>query len=531
MKNKTGIGRRERLYQILQILSKHKITKGLDPIKFRMIIEDLGPTFIKIGQIMSMRSDILPEEYCAELTKLRKDVSAMPYQRVIELLEQEYQKKITDIFASIDETPIGSASIAEAHLAYLKDGHKVVIKIQREGIYEKMSADISLLKTACHILRVSSTTQVIDIEGVLDEIWSVAKEELNFLTEANHIIEFNENNQEFVYVKGPYVYQELTTPRVLVMEYIDGFTIDDKEALQKEEYDTKEIAYKLASNYIHQIVEDGFFHADPHPDNIKICDGKIVYLDFGMMGRLSAHDRNLLKECLRAILKNDIHEIERIFLLVGIHSQRIDYTELYKDLEQLFTKYSTLELQNMNLGDVLMDAFSVAHHYNIAMPKNITMLMRGIVVLEGVLHEIYPELNLIEILKNHVKENGIDALFHHNFMRESVMKLDSIQNGLLNIPAETLTFLKMAVRGETKFNLELTDSQNKIGKLDKMLHRIIVCILDASFILGAALLCLNGNEDTPKLFGYSSIGILFLAIAFLLSIWLLYQMHKDRKKK
>lgn len=518
--------KRKRLSEIIRVLSKHKIAKGLNPIKFREMIEDLGPTFIKLGQIMSMRTDILPEEYCEELTKLRKEVSPMPFSSVQSILEAEWNVPLTEVLLDIQEIPIGSASIAQVHLAKLKSGQKVVLKIQREEIYEKMEADIALMKMACSILHVPAINQVVDLKGILDEIWKAAVEELNFLSEASHMNQFRQNSQAFHYIKVPELYEKYTTKRVLMMEYIEGITLDHFQQLKQQEYDLNEIANKLANHYIYQIVEDGYFHADPHPDNIKIADGKIVYLDFGMMGRLNQHDRILLKDCMKAILKNDIHEVVRIFLEIGIQKKKIEYTNLYKDMERLINRYASLELSEMDLAEVLMDVFKVATTHQIAMPTNITMLMRGIMIIESDLYQLSPSTNLMEVLKNHLAQQEYDSLFQKG-LKKNLLRLGALQNGILDIPPEVLSLLKMVVRGDAKVNLELTDSQNKIGKLDKILHRMIICILDAAFILGTAL-CINNAG--PKLFNMNVIGILFFVISIVLTTWLFYQMYKDKRK-
>lgn len=346
MKKQDGkkLGGKARLYEILSILSKHHITKGLTPEKFRLIIEDLGPTFIKFGQIMSMRSDILPEEYCKELTKLRKSVSPLPFSVIKETIEKQYGVPLSETFSSFEREPLGSASIAQVHIAKLKDGTKVIVKVQRPDIYEKMATDIALLKKAISIIKIPFINNVIDLNGVLDEIWYAAKQELNFLEEADHQREFAENNKDFVYIGSPTIYASYTTSGILVMEYIDGISLDETGILKQRGYDLEEIATKLSFHYMKQVIDDGYFHADPHPDNLKIQDGKIVFLDFGMMGRLSVRNRKLLEECMEAMMKNDIHAIEKSLLLLGNHGNKVDHSKLYSDLELLVDRYSRLEL-------------------------------------------------------------------------------------------------------------------------------------------------------------------------------------------
>lgn len=272
----------KRLREILQVLGKHHITRGLTPAKLREILEDLGPTYVKLGQIMSMRSDMLPENYCRELTKLRTEVSPLPYSVVSGVIEEELKEPAGNIFSQIEETPLGSASIAQVHPAVLKDGTKVVIKIQRPAIKEIMQDDILLLKKAAGILKLAiGTEDLIDFRTILDELWKTTREEIDFLQEAANLNLFYENQRDIVYVTCPKVFHEFTTPRLLVMEYIDGIQIDETVRLQELGYDMTEIGQKAAENYCKQILEDGFFHADPHPGNLWVAGGQIAWLTLG----------------------------------------------------------------------------------------------------------------------------------------------------------------------------------------------------------------------------------------------------------
>lgn len=280
-----------RTKEMTAVLKKYKLTHGLTPEKFRLILQELGPTYIKLGQIMSLHSDILPKEYCEELMKLCSDVEPMPFEQVEAVIDASFGYSWKDVFASIDKKPLGAASIAQVHRATLKTGEQVVVKVQRKGIHEVMSKDMALLHRAVKLVPPISIKGIVDFDMVLDEMWAVAQEEMNFLLEASNIEEFASNNRDVAFVATPKLYRKYTTSHVLVMEYIKGFNIDDKEGLLKDGYDLEEIGSKLIDNYIGQVIEDGFFHADPHPGNVKIRDGKIVWIDMGMMGRLSEHDK------------------------------------------------------------------------------------------------------------------------------------------------------------------------------------------------------------------------------------------------
>ena len=296
---------RQRLMEIVEVVRRHEIIKGLTPEKLCAIIEELGPTFIKLGQILSMRSDILPREYCEALKKLRSSVAPMPYEQVVSIVERSYGRPLSEVFSSFDEQALGSASIAQAHAAVLCTGESVVVKVQREGIHDVMSRDIMLLKNACKILKYTPASGLVDFNQVLDEMWVVAQEEMNFQTEAANLERFRALNADVAFVTSPILYREFTTTRVLVMERIDGAAIDDRDALLAGGYDPAEIGAKLADNYVRQIMEDGFFHADPHPGNLRVRDGKIVWLDMGMMGTLTERERKLVGQAVSGVARLD----------------------------------------------------------------------------------------------------------------------------------------------------------------------------------------------------------------------------------
>ena len=298
---------RQRLMEIVEVVRRHEITKGITPDKLCAIIEELGPTFIKLGQILSMRSDILPKTYCEALTRLRSDVAPMPFEQVKNQIENAYGRPLEEVFSSFDQQALGSASIAQAHAATLQTGEKVVVKVQREGIHEIMGRDILLLKQACKLLKYAPVNELVDFNQVLDEMWVVAQEEMNFQTEAANLERFRKLNEDVAFVSSPALYRDYTTTTVLVMERIDGVGIAQKDELAAAGYDLSEIGAKLADNYVKQIMDDGFFHADPHPGNLRVREGKIVWLDMGMMGSLSDRQRELIGKAITGVARGDVN--------------------------------------------------------------------------------------------------------------------------------------------------------------------------------------------------------------------------------
>lgn len=519
-----------RLREIMGVLKRRDIVHGVSPVKLRNILEDLGPTYVKLGQIMSMRSDILPQNYCDELTKLRMEVRPMPFSVVLKTLEEEYGQPPDKIFKFIDENSLGSASIAQVHRAVLaEDEREVVIKIQRPHIREIMAEDIKLMKRAAGLLRViGDTGNVIDFEAVIDELWMVSQQEMDFLLEADNCEHFYHLNEDILYISSPLVDRRHTTAKVLVMDYIHGKRIDEMKLLRELGYDMREICEKLCENYIKQILEDGFFHADPHPGNIWISGGKIVWLDLGMMGRLSPDDKKVIKNAVKAVVQGDIYEVKNAVLTLGRAKGKINHSLLYTDIDDMLAKYISMGMGAINMGDVVFELLEIAKRHNISMPSNITMLARGLITFEGVISRCCPELSMMEVLSEHVFS---DYMKGFNIKHEAKSAGRDIYNSArksLEIPSLVADMLKAGVKGQSKVNLELLGADEPLEKLNHMVHELIVGIIIAAALIGSSFICTTKMQ--PIVFGIPLLGFLGYFGAFLLGVVLIFQFYKKKKK-
>lgn len=526
-----SLSSKRRLAQILGILHKHHITQGVDPVKFRMILEDLGPTFVKIGQIMASRQDMFSERYCKELIKLRDNVSPMDFSVVKAVIEEEYGCDLYEVFAQFDPVPLGSASIAQVHKATLQNGEDIVVKVQRPYIYEMMERDISLIRRAGKLLRLSEVLgSVIDINIVMDEFWHTAKQEMDFLNEAYFAKEFATLNEGITYIGSPHIETEYTTSKVLVMEYIEGYDIDDFDTLQAHGYDTKEISSKLAENYIKQIVDDGFFHADPHPGNLRIRDGKIIWIDFGMMGTLQRSDKDLMKKAVIAIGNSDTEAMVDVVLTLGVHDGRIDYTQFYDDMETFMLKYIQMDLSEIQLGEAIQEVFTIAHKHRISMPKGISMLARGLVTMESTMTLLDPKTNIIQIAAAHVSEHLLKKLDVKKEVGNAAHKLYEAGTKTLDIPIQLSELMRMISKGRIKLNLEIMDSSVPLKTINHMVNKLVVGIVSCGLLMASSLICTT--DMTPKVLGIPAIGFIGYMTAVGLGMWLLYTVvRKDHKKK
>ena len=517
-KGQEGAGAQEpgqyksRLREMTAVLHKYEITKGLTPEKLRMILEDLGPTFIKIGQIMSMHSDILPKRYCDELMRLRSDVKPMPFSEVSEVLEESYGCSWGAIFREINEKPLGSASIAQVHKAVLKDGSPVVIKVQRKGIYGIMARDIALLRKAVRLLPPVSIKGMVDLDMVLGELWDVTREEMNFLTEAANMEEFARKNEGIAYVGFPVLYQEYTTIHVLVMEYIDGFNIDDKETLLANGYDLKEVGSRLADHYMKQVMDDGFFHADPHPGNLRVRDGKIIWIDMGMMGRLTERDREYIALAVRGVAVNDVGLIQEAVMALGEFKKNPDPSRLYEDISSLLTKYGTVDMGQIDVAEVMMDLMEVMKENGIIMPHGLTMLARGLTHMEGVLADIAPEINMVEIAAGRIKENIIRNFDWKKELKSGGKTLYRAVQRALDIPVLVSDAVQGYLKGQTKVNLDLHASPELARLLRRMVQNIVMGLWVMALLISSSIICTTDMK--PKIWGIPALGAFGYVIAF-----------------
>ena len=524
---KKDIGSAVRLKEMVAVLRKYDVVRGMTPEKLRHILEDLGPTFVKLGQVMSMRPDFLPQEYCDELMKLQNGAKPLPFSTIIEVIEQEYSRRWNKVFSSVDEEVLGSASIAQVHRAVLTTGERVVVKVQRPGIYKVMARDMVLLKRASRLVRVVSHSQdVIDFDMVLEEMWGIAKQEMDFLIEADHIEEFRHLNQDEAFVTCPNVYRNLTTQHILVMEYVDGVRIDDFDGLRARGVDITLLGRRLGENYVKQIIEDGYFHADPHPGNIWVRGGRIVWLDLGMMGRLSNRDRTAIRKAVIALANHDTFEMKTAVLALGVPRGHINHTALYQDIDALMAQYSTLDFRDLRMGVLTRQIMNILRVHHIACPQGLSMFARGILTIEGVMRLVCPKVSFVEIFAKSLQLN-----FKKNFdWRDELSKAKResylLMRKSMALPEQISDILKMTMSGQTKVNLDLTGSEEPLRHVDKMVNRVIVAVLCAALLLGSSTICTTNM--TPKIMEIPLLGFVGYLIAFVLSIRLIWDIHKGR---
>lgn len=503
-----------RFNEIFKILKNSGLSNGITPKKLCDTLEKLGPTFIKFGQILSTRVDLISSEYCDELSRLRSNITPIPYSTIEKILKEQYDD-INKIFYSVDIEPVGTASIAQVHKAILRENNKnVVIKIKRPDIEKTIYTDIQLFKKAVNLLHINKIVKVIDLNEVLNQIYETTKEETNFTIETAHMIKFRKMHESEKVVKCPYVYEKLCSNNIIVMDYIDGIKINDIEYLKSKKYKLDVIANILSNNYIKQAITYGFFHADPHPDNIIISKSNIVFIDFGMMGKLTDKNKQLLKKCIKEIIFKDYKEVSRILVKMSAKTDEIDYEQLTSDVSSILEEFGDLELESISTSKFITDMFRMIRRNHLILDKDITMLIRGIGIIEPVLKTLNPQISLFKVLINS-EEGKIENIFNLDKLKDKSREILKSAYDIASIPNEVSSFIKSINNGDAKFKVEMSDSTKHVDKLENLVHELILGFIDGCLIIAVVLT----SDKTVK--------SVFLIISVIITLWLIIKMLID----
>ena len=502
------------------------------PINLRMALEELGPTFIKIGQILSTRPDLLPEEYINELIKLQDSAPEESFENIKSVFEESINKKIYDCFLYFSKKPTASASIAQVHEAILNDGRAVIVKIQRPNIYNTMKTDIDIIKKIIKLSKGRIDIDIVDPLAVIEELESTTEKELDFIDESKSIVKFRENNENISPIYAPDVISSLCSEKVLTLEYINGFKINDMKMIEKKGYSNKDIAKKLALSYCKQIFDDGFFHGDPHPGNLLISNGRICFIDFGITGELDEGLKNWLNKAMIAVATGDKNKIVDFILAIGIKRGKVNKGNLYEDVSYLFPTYLNTSLKNIKIAVLLEEMFSIVKNNNIQFPKELAILFRGLVILEGVIAEVDPQLDIISVITSFVKGKNKMLLIKDINEEELVLSAYSFFRDASRIPSKAVEALSSISDGRAKINFNITDLENSVDHISNMVNRLVGALLISSLIIASSLIISNNVGPIYK--GISLMGIAGYIISAIFAIFLLIAVVRDggfRSKK
>jgi ubiquinone biosynthesis protein len=452
--------------------------------RFRMLLNDLGPTFVKLGQILSTRADLLPAEFIEELSVLQDHVEPIPLEAVYRQIEQALGKKAEELFQHIDEAPLAAASIAQVHRAVTHEGERVVVKVQRPGITERIRADLSVLQSLARMLEaVVEETGVYTPTGIVEEFDRAIHEELDFLHEAANIRAFQATHADRPTVRIPRVHDALSSRTVLTLEFLEGVKISQVDL---ERHDRKTLARNILDDSFRQLFQDGLFHGDPHPGNILVLEGDVIaLLDFGMVGRLThAMQETLVSLCLAVALK-DSDSVARILYRAGVPDERANLMGFRTDIESILYRYLPTTLGQVSARNLLRDLLDLAVKYRIRVPKEYAILSRAAVATEGILRSLHPEMNIAEVALPYAKKLLADR-YDPSLLQGGLMRtLLRVQSFAHDLPVQVSQVLMDLEAGKFSVNVQATqfDQLNRTLRGAAVVAFLGLCA--CGFIVGA----------------------------------------------
>lgn len=503
------------------------ITRFSAAERMRMALEELGPTFIKLGQILSTRPDVIPPSFVREFEKLQDNVPSFSYDDVVKQLEEELGGPAEQFFAEIDRTSLAAASIAQVHRARLVGGEDVVIKVRRPGVVELVESDINaLLGLATLAERHIPSSELYDPVGVVREFARSIRREMDFAREGHTIEKFQENLSDVKGLHFPRVYWPQTARGVLTLEYVDGIKVSDLDALVKRGFDRKLIARRGADTFLEMVLVHGYFHGDPHPGNVLIMPGNVIcMLDYGIVGRLDDELRKFLSDILFAIIKRDMDEVVSLLLFAGDIPDTLNVRALKHDLFNFIDGYYEIPLQEIEVGRMLMEFIDIVVLYNIRIQPDLMLLAKALVIVEGMGRNLDPDFNMVEHLRPFMEKALRRRYSPRRVSQEFNSVLLSYLNLARNLPRDLKEIVNRINRNKFKIDLEHRGLDRFITDFDRSMNRLSSSLILAALIIGSSLIM--QTDKGPKLLGFPVPAFLGYTVAGMLGLWLVYAIIRS----
>ncbi|MGJ5674716.1 MAG: ABC1 kinase family protein [Nostochopsis sp.] len=488
----------------------------------RNTLLDLGPTFIKVGQLFSTRADIFPSEYVEELSKLQDKVPAFSYQQVETIIEQELGKKIPELFASFEAIPLAAASLGQVHKAVLRSTEAVVVKVQRPGLKKLFEIDLRILKgIARYFQSHPKWGRGRDWIGIYEECCRILWEEIDYLSEGRNADTFRRNFRTYDWVKVPRVYWRYTSSRVLTLEYAPGIKISQYEAIEAAGLDRKQIARQGAQAYLLQLLDNGFFHADPHPGNIAVSpDGALIFYDFGMMGRIKSNVREGLMETLFGIASKDGDRVVQSLVNLGALAPVEDMGPVRRSVQYMLDHFMDKPFENQSVAAISDDLYEIAYDQPFRFPATFTFVMRAFSTLEGVGKGLDPEFNFMEVAQPYAMQlmtnmNGSDG---NSFLNELGRQAAQVSSTALGLPRRLEDTLEKLERGDVRLRVRSVETERLLRRQSNIQLAIAYALIISAFTLSATILFVNNYFWQAIFIGLIATAVLWLLIRLLMRL-------------
>ncbi len=500
--------------------------------RIRTFLEDLGPTFIKLGQIASTRRDIIPEHIIVELEKLQDRVPPFPFEQVHSIIENELGDQLDRLFAEFNETPLATASIGQVHWARLHTGEEIAIKVQRPNIRPIIETDIEILEDLARLMESRlSWAKRYRLYEMIEEFSKALQAELDYHVEGNNSEKIANQFNNQANIRIPDIYWDFSTKKVLTMEYIKGTKISQLKELDLLGYDRKIIAKRVTNSMLHQILIEGFFHGDPHPGNMMVLpDEVVVFMDFGMVGRLTSDMKYQLASLVISLKRGDTSGIIKAISKMGILPDQINMSLLRADVDELKDKYYHLPLSQISLGEAVNDLFTVSFYHQIQIPADMTMLGKALLTVERVVADLDPDFNMVQAAEPFGQRLLLDRYHPKKIVKNTWNQLIEYTEIITELPKNIKDFSDTLKKGKFRLEVTMPDIHLLLEKLDRISNRLSfsIVLLAFSIIMVGLIVGSSISGQSTLLWRLPAIEIGF-GIALLMLIWLLYSIFKSGK--
>lgn len=495
----------------------------------RLALQELGPTFIKLGQILSTRPDLVPLSYVQELSKLQDHVSPFSYNEVREIVKSETGRYPEDLFRHFETSPLAAASIGQVHRAQLMENDQVVVKVQRPGIRKIIEVDLEIMFHLAGLMeRHLEEAKLFRPARILDEFANSLEKEIDYTLEASNIENFARQfmDDETVYI--PRIYRELSTQRVLTMEYVEGIKASDVEGLQQAGYDLHEIARRGANSMMKQIFVHGYFHADPHPGNLFVLPGNVIcFLDFGMMGRIRREEREDFAELLVELIQKDERKITEVLLKLTDYEHEPDKSQLERDLSEFVDQYLFRPLKETNIAKMFQRLQEILARHQLRLKPDLFLMMKAVSTVETLGRTLDADFMLMTYAEPLVRSIHLSRFTPKRIVQDVVDSGSELVALLRMVPGEIRSILKQAKEGGVRVEIEHRGLDPLLFTHDRTMNRLAFAIVLAALIIGSSLIVLSGVP--PQWRDIPVIGLVGFIVAGLMAFWLLISILRRGK--
>lgn len=499
--------------------------------RLRLALTELGTTFIKLGQILSTRPDLLPKDIIVELEKLQDRIPPFPYEEVKEHIEEEFGAPIEEIFECFHQESLAAASIGQVHRACLKNGKECVVKVRRPGIESVVEVDLEILFDLARLAESrSALSRHYHLVEIVEEFTWGLKRELDYSVEGRNAERLDKNFLQEEDIKVPKVYWDYSSSKILTMEYVEGIKLSNFKLLDELGYNKRTIAENLSKAILKQILLDGFFHADPHPGNLFVQkDNKICFMDFGLMGYLSDERKKQVIKLVLALVRKDSIKIVKSILEMGSLSKGTDIDKLKKDMDMLISLYYSVPLSKINIGEVITEVLELAFTHKVQIPSELTLMAKTFIILEGVLKELDPSISVVEIAEPFAAKLIAHQYNPKNLAKDWAENFQDYFDIVSKIPQKADRILDKAIDDDITIKFELQNLGRIFAYIDRIANKLSFSIVLLSFSLvmaGLIIASAIGRGGSEFFWQIPVLEIAFIS-SFILFFWLIYSIIRS----